>query len=170
LQKKLLFLLSFFILLSSLIRADEVTGFWQTIDKKTKRPSSVIAVYTYQGMYYGKIIATCDKQGRVEETLVYPQSRAPGVVGNPYYCGLDIIWACAPTGNGQYKGHVIDPREGKCYNAKIWNENGNLILRGEVFVFGRNETLIRFPDEGFTPHFDRPNLATLKPNPYRLNK
>lgn len=150
--------------------AEDLSGFWQTMDKKTKLPTSVIAVYSYQGKYFGKIVATCNNQGVIEESLDHPKSRAPGLVGMPYYCGVDIIWACSPDGNGVYKGHVIDPREGKRYNAKIWKENGNLILRGELLMFGRNEILTACPLDKFNSYFVRPNLAALVPVACKLKK
>jgi len=157
-------LLSFFIfsILSSILFAEDLSGFYQTIDKKTKLPTSVVAIYLYEGKYYGRIVATCNKQGIVEETVDHPESRATGIKGNPYYCGIDIIWACAPE-KGRYKGFVFDPREGKKYDAKIWKENGNLILRGEVFIFGRNETLRPFPKEKFNDFFVQPSLSKFVP-------
>jgi uncharacterized protein (DUF2147 family) len=154
-----LFLVTFF---SSFIFAEDLTGFYQTIDKKTKLPTSVIAVYFYQGKYYGRIIACCNKQGRVAETIEHPESRAEGITGKPYYCGIDFIWSCAPD-KGCFKGIVFDPREGKKYTAKIWKENGNLILRGEVLCFGRNEVLRPFPKENFNEFFVKPNLNNFVP-------
>lgn len=154
--------LCFVVFFTSLLVADDLTGFWQTVDKKTRQPSSVVAIYPYQGKYYGRIIATCTK-GVVTETIYHPQSRAPGVVGNPYYCGLDFIWACVPESRGRYKGHVMDPRDGNTYNAKIWKEKGNLILRGEVLMFGKNETLVQFPSQNFNDNFAPPDLSTFIP-------
>jgi uncharacterized protein (DUF2147 family) len=145
------------------IFAEDVRGFWQTVDKKTKLPTSVIAVYPYKGKYYGRIIATYNKSGGIEETVEHPQSRAPGVVGNPYYCGLDFIWGCAPDGKGLYKGSVLDPRDGSKYRAKLWRERGNLILRGELLMFGRNEVLFRFPTEKFNEYFVQPDLSAFVP-------
>src|SRR5271168_673542 len=89
--------LLFLLCLGSTIQAEDVTGFWQTMNKKTNLPSSVIAIYAYQGRYYGKIIATYDKDGVLDETIYHPKTRAPGVVGNPYYCGLDIVFDAKPN-------------------------------------------------------------------------
>lgn len=155
------FITIFFLFLAStsLMTAGEVRGYWQTYDKATKQPSSIIAVYSYQGKYYGRIIATC-KQGVITETLERPDSRAPGLPGNPHFCGLDIFWGFAPSKAGMLQGHVIDPRDGNMYDAKLWTENGNLILRGELFVFGRNETLGPY---NFNGQFNPPNVATFVP-------
>ena len=143
----------------------DITGFWCTIDKKTKKTSSVIAVYPYEGKYYGRIIATCNKEGIVEETMYHPESRAPGIQGDPYYCGLDIVWDARPDSNHEkYKGHIVDPREGKTYNAKLWRDGKNLILRGELFIFGKNITWPPFNEENFTADFKKPDISTFVPN------
>jgi len=39
-----LFFLFLFLCLSTFAIADEIKGFWQTIDDKTKQPSSIIAI------------------------------------------------------------------------------------------------------------------------------
>lgn len=167
-MKKLAVFVVFILLIAQSLAAQDLTGFWQTIDKKTKQPSSVIAIYLYNGKYYGKIVATCNQQGVVCETIERPQSKAPGVIGNPFYCGLDIIWGCAPDGNGVYKGYVVDPQEGKRYTAKIWKEKENLILRGELLMFGSNEVLIRFPESSFNQSFAKPNVASFTPAAFRI--
>src|SRR5579863_6312385 len=70
-------------LLSTVLYADGVTGFWQTMDKKNHRPTSVIAVYPYEGKYYGRIVAIYDDKGSIQETIYNPKKRAPNLVGDP---------------------------------------------------------------------------------------
>jgi uncharacterized protein (DUF2147 family) len=151
------------LLMTKAFCSEEVTGFWQTYNNKTKKPTSVIAVYPYQGNYYGRIIATYDDDGSLKDTIWNPQSRAPGIVGKPYYCGLDIVWSARPTKNDKLKGHVFDPRKGRVYNALLWRDGNNLILRGEVLMFGKNMTWPPFPDDKFTAEFKKPDLATFVP-------
>jgi uncharacterized protein (DUF2147 family) len=143
--------------------ADDITGFWQTINKETKLPNSVIAVYAYQGKYYGRIVATYNEKGEIAETMDHPVSRAPGVVGEPYYCGLDIVLDAEPEGNGTYKGRVIDPRAGKSYRAELWRRNQDLVLRGEMFIFGKNVTWPPFPEEDFNSKFKKPDVSKFVP-------
>lgn len=144
--------------------ADDITGFWQTMDSNTNRPSSVVAVYQYEGRYYGRILGTFNEEGELKDTIYSPKKRTQGLAGNPYYCGLDIVWRATPTKTGKYKGFVVDPRDGKVYDAKLWRENGNLILRGEVFVFGKSVVWPPFPEENFTKEFRKPDLASFIPN------
>jgi uncharacterized protein (DUF2147 family) len=151
-------------LLSTVLYADGVAGFWQTMDKKNHRPTSVIAVYPYEGKYYGRIVAIYDDKGSIQETIYNPKKRAPNLVGDPFYCGLDIVWDAKPnTNSNRYKGYVIDPRKGKVYDAQIWNQKGNLVLRGEVFIFGKNIIWPPFPEQNFTEDFKKPDLAGFIP-------
>jgi uncharacterized protein (DUF2147 family) len=160
---KYLFTVCLFLGIHTAALATNITGYWQTIDKKTKLPTSVIAIYPYQGKYYGRIIATCNGQGKIEETMQHPKSRAPGVAGKPYYCGLDIIWINEASGKGQHKGHVMDPTNGKVYTAKVWREGNNLVLRGEVLMFGRNEIWPPCPDSYFSQNCPKPDMGKFVP-------
>lgn len=155
------------LLFFSRLAAEDISGFWQTLDDNTNKPSSVIAIYPYQGNYYGRIIAIYNDQGVLDDTIYHPKSKAPGIAGNPYYCGLDIVWHAVPTDEDKYKGYVVDPKRGKVYDAELWKQDGNVILRGEVFIFGKNVVWPPFPETKFNKNFKKPNLKTFVPkNPY----
>ncbi|MBS0604568.1 MAG: DUF2147 domain-containing protein [Verrucomicrobia bacterium] len=143
--------------------ADDIVGFWQTMDKKTHRPSSVIAVYSYQGKCYGRIIGIFDKEGELTDTIYHPISKATAMVGDPYYCGLDIVLAASPKEDGTYRGRVMDPRDGKVYKAELWREGSNLVLRGKLLIFGKNVTWLPFSENSFTLRFKKPDLSTFVP-------
>jgi uncharacterized protein (DUF2147 family) len=158
-------IVGFLLLLCGSLAAEDITGFWQTMDKKTNKPSSVIAFYLYEGKMYGKIIATCDKNGEVDDTIYHPTDRAPGLADKPFYCGLDIVWDGKTTDGGKkYKGYIVNPRKGDVYNAEIWKKGENLIIRGKVLMFGKNITFPPFPEDKFTPEFKKPDLSTFVPN------
>ena len=108
------------------------------------------------------------KQGHLEETLYPPRSRAIGLLGRPYYCGLDIIWVYPATATAREsaKGHVIDPRSGKVYSAKLWVEKGNLVLRGEFMMFGKNEVLFPYLEQNFNAGFQKPDLHHFTPTSF----
>lgn len=152
-----------FLLLFSYVRANDITGFWMTLNKKTKTPSSIIAIYPYEGQYYGRIIATYNSEGVIDDTIYNPKDRAPGIIGNPYYSGLDIVWTTRSTQNSKHKGYVVDPTKGKTYTAKLWKDGENVILRGELLIFGKNVTWPPFPEAHFTKDFPKPDLATFIP-------
>ncbi|MES2200551.1 MAG: DUF2147 domain-containing protein [Chlamydiota bacterium] len=153
----------FSLLFLSNAKANDITGFWMTLNKKTKKPSSVIAIYPYEGQYYGRIIATCNAEGVINDSIYDPQDRAPGIAGTPYYSGLDIVWTTDVNKTGRYKGYVADPTQGKIYSAKLWKSGENVILRGEVLIFGKNVTWPPFPDTHFTEAFPKPDLSKFIP-------
>lgn len=145
--------------------AVDIEGFWKTIDDKTHKARSIVGIYPYQGKYYGRIVATLDENGKVHDTLNKPEERAPGVEGDPFYSGLDLIYELQDDGSQQYKGgKIVDPDEGKVYNAHLWVQDGKLIVRGEVLVFGRNQEWIRANDSDFPPDFPKPDMSKFVPS------
>ncbi len=158
----LLGILSFLTFLSPLA-ADDITGLWKTFNDKTKKPESIIAVYTYEGKQYGKIIGSYNSEGVIGDSIYNPKSRATGVAGNPYYSGLDIIWNLRNSGS-RYKGKIMDPRNGNTYNVELWTRNGDLVVRGKLFIFGSNRIWKATQESDFTAAFPKPDLTKLTPS------
>lgn len=153
-----------FLIINTQVFAEDVTGFWKTIDDKTGKPQSIVAVYEYQGKYYGRMIETInDETGQIDNTIERPKNRAEGVKGHPYYSGLDFIWGLEKKGNRYTNGHIMDPHEGKIYGCEMWLKDGNLIVRGEVLVFGRNETWPPATDADFPAGFQKPDITKFVP-------
>jgi uncharacterized protein (DUF2147 family) len=152
-----------FLCITFLALADDVEGFWTTLNEDTGKPSSLIAIYPYEGNYYGRIIATYNKKGVMDDSIYHPKDRAPKIEGHPYYSGLDIVWNMKPKKSGKCKGFIIDPTKGNTYRAEIWRDGINLILRGKLFIFGKNITWPPFPESGFTEEFKKPDLSTFIP-------
>jgi uncharacterized protein (DUF2147 family) len=123
--RKILFLL---ILPCLTFSAEDVKGFWKTINEEGKA-QCILAVYEYEGTYYGRIIGTFNDEGIMDDDIYHPVKRAPGVPGQPYYSGLDIIWNLHDDGS-KFKGKIMDPEKGKVYNCELWIEGKNLIVRG----------------------------------------
>lgn len=140
-----------------------IEGFWKSINETTQQPQCIVAVYQYENVYYGRIIATFNEEGQMKENIYKPKERAPGVVGNPYYCGLDIIWGLQNTG-ASYKGKILDPQKGNIYNAELWADGGgNLVVRGKLLFFGRNQTWFRVEESDFPKGFKKPSLSSFIP-------
>lgn len=162
-------LTTFFLLLSlsfTCLQADErITGFWKTIKEETSKTDSIVAVYEHDGKFYGRIIVTFDDEGKVDGTIEAPGGKATGVVGQPPIAGLDILWGLIKKEGGIYKdGHIIDPKEGKIYDADVWREDDHLIVRGEVFnIFGKD--IIWPPASGadFPNGFAQPDISKFVP-------
>jgi uncharacterized protein (DUF2147 family) len=141
----------------------DVVGFWKIMNDKTGKTESLIAVYEYQGQYYGRLIATMDENGKIEDTIYDPKNRAPGVEGDPFYVGMDIIWGLKKEGTKYKEGKILDPKKGKLYSAEMWPEEGKLVLRGKVWVFGENEEWLPATDRDFPPGFKKPDLTQFVP-------
>lgn len=143
--------------------ADDIVGFWRTVNEKSGKRESVVAIYPYQGKYYGRLIVTFDEDGTIENTIYHATLKAPGVIGNPYYAGLDIIWDLKPEGEKYTDGEILDPERGRIYGAEIWRKGKDLIVRGKVFFLGRNQTWPEASEEDFPPGFAKPDLTALVP-------
>jgi hypothetical protein len=158
-MKKLALLLCLFF---NVLCAQDISGFWKSINEETRKAQCIVAIYAYEGLYYGRIIGTFDGQGNMKESIYKPKERAPGVIGNPYYCGLDIIWNLEDKGIS-YKGKILDPEKGTVYNSELWIENDNLVVRGKLLFFGRNQTWFRAVQADFPQGFKMPDLKSLIP-------
>lgn len=165
-MKKTLMLCLFYLLaISPTLFAQDIVGFWKTIDDETGKPESIVGIYEYQGKYFGRIVATYDDNGNIEATMDRPKGRAPGVIGNPYYAGLDIIWNLENDGKRYTDGKILDPEHGRVYGAELWvNNNGDLVVRGKLLFFGRNQTWPAAQDSDFPPDFRKPDLTAFVPS------
>ena len=102
-----------------------------------------MAIYKYQDTYYGRMLATYDDNGNIKDSILEKKGKATGVVGNPPYCGMDFVYNIKKQiqngrKNPKYKGKIIDPEKGRVYNARLWLNGNDLILRGELWIFGKN--------------------------------
>lgn len=144
-----------------------IVGFWQTLNQHTKKPEGIVAIYEYQGKYYGRLIGSYNAEGKINDSIYKPVERAPGIRGNPPYCGIDFVWNLRPAGS-RYKGKVIDPRKGNVYDAEVWRRGNDLILRGKVMMFGKNLTWLP-ADHVFSLGFKKPNVEKFIPTRPRVN-
>lgn len=128
---------------STTTEPDDITGLWKSRDEKSDQPRSLVAMYKYKDIYYGRMLATYDDDGNVNDTILEKKNKAPGVVGNPPYCGMDFVYNVVQEENSdeenpKYKGKIIDPEKGKVYTVELWRDGDDLIVRGELWIFGKN--------------------------------
>lgn len=142
--------------------ADGIEGFWKSVDEETGKPQCVIAIYRYENKCYGRMIATFDKEGKMDGSIMTTSKSAPGVRGNPPYCGLDFIWNMVNKGM-QYDGKIMDPRKGKVYEASMWRSKNDLIIRGKLLFFGKNTTWLPALDSELPPGFKKGDVAAFVP-------
>ncbi len=143
----------------------EIAGFWKSVNDKSGKPECIIAIYKYEEKYYGRIIGSYDDTGTMNDTIYDPKGRAPGVRGEPFYCGMDIIWNLSNKGKGsRYRGKILDPKRGNIYTAELWIKNDNLIVRGQILFLGQNREWIPALDSDFPADFKKPNLTEFIPS------
>lgn len=152
----------------SLWSAEDISGYWKTISDVDGRAQSIIAVYPYQGRYYGRIIGSFNEEGKMDDSIYKPVKRAPGVVGTPFYSGMDIIWDLEDRGN-RFKGKILDPEHGDIYNSELWVDNGNLMVRGKLFIFGRTQQWLPAEKGDFPKGFKVPDLKSFVPTIPQVN-
>ncbi len=148
--------------LNSLLSAQEITGFWKRMNRETGNIQCVISIYEYQGKHYGRIIGTFDRDGKMKENLYEPVDRAEKVAGSPFYCGMDLLLNLVAKGT-KYKGTIVDPTSGRFYDSSVWVKNGNLIIRGELLCFGKNETWFPVEENDFPEDFKKPHASSFIP-------
>ena len=127
------------------------------------KKESLVAIYEYQGKYFGRIIGVYDEQGKLTDNLDHPVSRAPAVQNHPYYAGLDLLWDFEKEGSLYKNGKIIDPEKGRIYNAEMWRKDDKLVLRGKVWIFGGNVIWDPATESDFPPGFNKPDYAKFVP-------
>ncbi len=123
---------------ATLSDTDSVAGFWQTLDGKTKNPSSIIQIKSNGQFYKGTIIKTFSIPGKQSLKVC---AVCTGDQKNKPIVGLTIIhhMLCKPG----YCSHgtILDPRNGKLYHAsmRIVHHGAALKVRGYVGIplFGK---------------------------------
>ncbi len=124
--------------------AQDISGVWKTIDDETGEAKSLVQIYPYQGKMYGRVVALFKNKDKV----------AVGIQGDPKILGLDVIWDLEDEGERWKSGRILDPQKGKIYACEVWRDKDQLIVRGKIGPFGRNQTWVFESDtvqEGLTP-------------------
>lgn len=73
-------------------------------------------------------------------------AKCPGNFKNKPIQGLAFVWGLKDKGNGEWDGgHLLDPKTGKIYRAKMTLNGRKLYVRGYVgfSVLGRTQVWIR---------------------------
>ncbi len=122
------------------LSAQDIVGYWKTIDDETHKPKSIVYIYKAKdGKYYGKIV----KLFRGPDEEQNPKcDKCPGDRKNKPVIGMVILTKLEKVGNNMWDhGRILDPGNGKIYDCKMWIENGNLQVRGYIgwSLIGRSQ-------------------------------
>lgn len=115
-------------------------GQWFTASDIRSKDAGIIEVSEKNGQLFGKIL----KNGPNSE-LKYCQ-HCPGNLKNKPVLGMTFMWGFVPKGyNTWVNGKVIDPRDGKIYNAtmELSQDGAKLHFRGYWYIFWSTRTWVR---------------------------
>lgn len=122
---------------------EEYLGLWKTIDDDTKNPRSVVKISLEKGLLKGTIVKLFPQPGEAEDPLC---DQCKDALHNKKVIGMQII-NDMKFKKGKWKGgEILDPKNGKYYDCKIWLEDDKLKVRGYVGFFFRTQEWLRFKE------------------------
>jgi uncharacterized protein (DUF2147 family) len=147
--------------------ADDILGLWKIIDDKTGKPTAYVLLYPSGGKLYGRMMATISKEtGIIDDTLATQKNKADALAGDPPNCGLDFVYELQDKGS-EWKGSIIDPKDGKEYACTIKRSGSQLVVRGSLKgsggLLGRNQTWMLASSREMPSGFAIPDPKTFIP-------
>jgi uncharacterized protein (DUF2147 family) len=119
---------------------DSPVGLWKTIDDNTKEAKSIVEISEVDGKLVGKIIKLFKKP---EEDANPKCDQCQGDLKDQPIIGMKIIWDIEKRSSDWGNGHILDPKNGKTYKAKmkVVEDGKKLELRGflGISLLGRTQ-------------------------------
>ena len=118
-------------------------GMWNTIDDETNQPKSLVRITEKDGVISGtieKIVDPAKQDSKCDECAGDDPRKGKPVIG------MTILTSLKKESDNVYGGgRILDPKNGKTYNAKVTVIDGGkkLEMRGSILFFGRTQTWIR---------------------------
>ena len=115
----------------------DIFGKWKTIDDETGKPKSIVEITEKDGKAYGKILKLFrgpdeDPDPICDECTDHRKDQK--------VIGMTIVTEMEKDGDEWEDGEILDPKNGKVYDCKMWVEDGNLMVRGYIAFFYRTQT------------------------------
>jgi uncharacterized protein (DUF2147 family) len=121
--------------------ADTPLGQWKTVDEKSGAVQSVVEISDQGGKLFGNIVnltKPTDEQGKPKIC-----TKCTGADKDKPIVGLIIVKDLGRDGERWKGGTILDPDDGKIYNAEPWVEDGKLKVRGYLGFFYRTQTWVK---------------------------
>jgi len=140
---KMIFFLLFGLIFSLKTSAQSCLGYWITIDDESGLKKSIVELYKKDGKMFGKVVYIY-KRGKDGPHSLCDQ--CTGSLKNKPVLGMQILKNMTWDGSEWEGGTILDPDNGKTYDAKIWIQTDNfnkLNVRGYIGPFFRTQTWIK---------------------------
>ena len=134
------------LLASAVVAADlgSPVGRWRTIDDETNAERSVVEIVDAGGELQGRVLQIFPQPGD------NPDQRCVACEGerkNQPIVGMTFLWGLKRDGGEWSGGAILDPKNGKIYNAKISLADGGQKLRVRGYIgmplLGRTQVWLR---------------------------
>ncbi len=114
-----------------------IVGKWKTIDDETGKEKSIVEIFMKDGKAYGKITKLFREPNEDQDPIcdLCTDHRKDKKV-----LGMTIITDMVKDDDEWDDGEILDPKNGKIYDCKLWVEDGKLQVRGYVAFFFRTQT------------------------------
>lgn len=127
---------------NALLAQSPIAGKWRTIDDETGGERSIVEIRLVDG----------ELQGRILQVFLRPDEKpdpvceaCDGERKNQPIIGMTFLWGLKPDGKDAWAGgSILDPKNGKIYNAKASLADNGQALRLRGFIgtplLGRTQT------------------------------
>ncbi len=131
------------LLLAGHVIGQDVVGKWKTIDDESGKQKSIVQLFLSGNQLYGKVLETWDDDGVTPTDKLC--DKCTGALYNKKVHGMIIVQGITKSDNiWKGKKGILDPKNGKFYDVKIWLEDANTLnVRGSIGPIGRKQTWYR---------------------------
>ena len=142
-MKKILLAVLSMGLLSTGLMANDIAGTWVTIDDETGLAKSHVNIWVHNGVAYGKVTKLLNRKPGEDPDPVCNECK--GESHGKKVVGLTILWGLKADGDEWTGGHIMDPKNGKVYPARLRPVDGGrkLEMRGYFGPFYRTQVWLR---------------------------
>lgn len=121
----------------SFAQRTSIFGKWKTIDDETGKKRSIVKIEERDGKAYGTILELFREPDERQDPICV---ECTDHRKDQKVIGMEIITGMEKDGDEWEDGEILDPENGKTYDAKIWVEDGKLKVRGYIAFLYRTQT------------------------------
>ncbi|HEX6957444.1 MAG TPA: DUF2147 domain-containing protein [Ferrovibrio sp.] len=123
---------------------DDPVGLWKTIDDETNTERSLVEIRKVGDELQGRIVKIFYRPDEKPDPVC---EKCEGARKNQPIIGMTFLWGLKRDGDDWAHGAILDPKNGKIYNAKVSlaDDGRSLRVRGYVGtpLLGRTQVWLR---------------------------